>query len=225
MAVTVLPQVLVGLGLWEPPIEGSHLTDRQQGQTELRWGLSRALSAWCLVSELNLGDRAREKRMRIATTACGHHSSAINGSPAAPGCQCSSRHNVRWCGPEGTKNGESMCSEASSCFIQGRFMGVVQKGLGHEPGIDSGAWRFWKRELQELPRESCSGSVHLCPALKWRFRSSFHHSFRLGPSCLPWNAAHVGDQITRSHEMDWAAEISVENREKIRSYFTSRVIS
>lgn len=97
--------------------------DGRQGQTELGRGLSKALSVWCFVSVLILEDWAREEGTALRCSACGYHDSAINGSPAAPGCQGSSRHHVRLSGPGGTKNGASVRLEASSCLIHGRVHG------------------------------------------------------------------------------------------------------
>lgn len=85
-------------------------------------------------------DRAREKSMlySVRLSACGHHSSAINGSSAVAVCQCSSRYNVRWSGTEGTTNGGSMHLEVSSCLIPGRVHGHC--GKGPPAGIWNSLW-------------------------------------------------------------------------------------
>lgn len=85
-------------------------------------------------------DRAREKSMlySVRLSACGHHSSAINGSSAVAVCPCSSRYNVRLSGTEGTTNGGSMRLEVSSCLIPGRVQGHC--GKGPPAGIWNSLW-------------------------------------------------------------------------------------
>lgn len=65
------------------------------------------------------------------------------------------------------------CSRALQKRASGRDLAFA---LGHE-----GSGRVNSRAPQgELPRAST-----LCKASRWRFNARFHHSVRLGPSCLP----------------------------------------
>ena len=103
-------KVWVGLGPWEPldsPGEGSHFTETGDKVRQSLGGLSRARRGRCCVFVLISADCAREESAAFRGSACGYHSSATKGSPAAPGCRCSSRHNVRLPGP----GGDEMWSE------------------------------------------------------------------------------------------------------------------
>lgn len=89
---------------------------------------------FCLRVDLG-GSCQGEECAALRRSACGHHSSAINGSPAAPGCQGSSRHNVRWPGPGGPKmEGACIWRHPLALFTEG-FVGTVEKGLWQELGI------------------------------------------------------------------------------------------
>lgn len=130
--------------------------DRRPGQTVLRRGgpgTEYLLS--CL--RLILGDRARKNVLYcVRPLACRPQGS--EWLPCYRSLFCSSRYNVRWSGPEGATKGGSIFGGVQNDAIFGAsFMGIVEKGLQPEPGIHSGARRFWKREFQELPRESGSG--------------------------------------------------------------------
>lgn len=124
-AMKVLPRSGVGLVLWEPSVYLERAVTLQRRATRsdrAREGVVKGTECLVFGLRVDLGRLCQGGGYCLALLSLWLPRFSYKWF-AAPGCQCSSRHNVRLSGPGGTKSGVSVRLETSSCLIHGRVHG------------------------------------------------------------------------------------------------------